>query len=93
MISSQLDDMWCYAMMMDRATQKNGITVIFDFKNMPKSIIKWLVPKQIKLSSEKANIFPCKNLQVHLVHINSILDVMLKVISPLLNDRIKSTVS
>lgn len=92
-ISSQLDDMWFDAMLMDQSTQRNGLTVIVDCKNMPKSLIKWLIPRDLKVSSERTNIFPCKNLDIHLVNIPALLNIISKAVLPLLNERIKSKVS
>ncbi|KAG4072357.1 hypothetical protein HA402_004289 [Bradysia odoriphaga] len=91
-MSAQLDDMWYDAMLMDTSTQCNGLTVIADAKNTPKSIIKWLKPSDVRVSSERANVFPCKNLEVHVVNISPLVNIALKVIMPLLNDRVKSTV-
>lgn len=92
-MSSQLDDMWFEAMLMDQYTQCNGLSVIIDCKNLPKSLIKWLIPKELKVATEKTNIFPCKNLDIHMVNVSSLLHIILKVVSPFLNDNIKSKVS
>lgn len=92
-VSSQLDDMWFDVMLMDQSTQCNGISVIIDFKNIPKSIIKWLVPREIKVSSEKANIFPCKNLEIHMVNVSPLLHIISKAVAPLLSENLKSKVS
>ncbi|XP_037024687.1 clavesin-1 [Bradysia coprophila] len=89
-MSAQLDDMWYDAMLMDTSTQCNGLTVIADAKNTPKSIIKWLKPSDVRVSSERANVFPCKNLEVHVVNISPLVNIAIKVIMPLLNDRVKS---
>lgn len=92
-LSSQLDDIWYDAMLMDRSTQSNGLTVIADCKNLPKSMVKWLIPKDLKVSSDRANIFPCKNLEVHLVNVPALLNIISKAVLPMLNESIKSKVS
>lgn len=92
-MSSQLDDMWYDAMLMDPLTQSKGLTVIVDCKDLPKSLIKWLIPKEIKVSSERVNIFPCKNLDIHVVNMPLLVNVIVKAIKPLLSDSIKSRVS
>ncbi len=92
-VSSQIDDMWYDAMLMDRSTQCNGITVIADCKHFPKSLIKWLIPREVKVSTERTNIFPCKNMQIHLVNIPLLISVVAKMVMPLLNDNVKSKVS
>lgn len=91
-MSAQLDDMWYEAMLMDRSTQCNGLTVIVDAKNTPKSIIKWLKPRDVRVSSERANVFPCKNLE-SVVNISPLVNIASKVVMPFINDRMKSTVS
>lgn len=92
-LSSQLDDMWYDAMLMDQLTQCNGISVIIDCKNMPKSLIKWMIPKDIKVSARKSDMFPCKHLYIHLVNISPIVNIITKVVAPLLSDNFKSKVS
>lgn len=92
-ISSQIDDMWFDAILMDQLTQCNGLCIIIDCKNISKSLIKWLIPKDIKVSSQKSNIFPCKNLYVHMVNVSPMLKVISKVVSPLLSENFKSKVS
>lgn len=92
-MSAQLDDMWYDAMLMDQFTQSKGLTVIVDCKNLPKSLIKWLIPKEVKVSSERTNIFPCKNLEIHIVNIPILLNIIVKAIKPFLNESIISKVS
>lgn len=92
-MSAQLDDIWFEAMLMDRSTQCNGLTIIADAKNTPKSIVKWLKPRDLKVSSERANVFPCKNLQIHVVNVSPLVNIAAKLVMPLLNDKFKATVS
>lgn len=92
-MSSQLDDMWYDAMLMDRSTQSNGLTVILDCKNLPKSMVKWLIPKDIKVSSDRTNIFPCKNMEIHIVNVPPLLNIISKAVLPFLNESVKSKVS
>lgn len=84
--------MWFEAILMDQATQSNGLTIIVDCKNIPKTMIKWLILKDLKISSERANIFPCKNMDIHLVNISMVFNIISKAVKPFLSEHIKSKV-
>ncbi|KAJ6649903.1 Alpha-tocopherol transfer protein-like [Pseudolycoriella hygida] len=89
-MSVQLDDLWLDAMLMDLRTQRNGVTVIADCKNTPRAIAQWLIPRDLKVASERTNLCPSKNLEIHLVNLSPVVNVLLKAVRPLLSERLQS---
>lgn len=83
--AAQMDDMWFESMMTEHQTQLNGMVVIIDCKDTPWCCLKWLQPKLIRIGSEKSDLLPLKELQVHLVNQSTLMNTVCQAVRPFLS--------
>lgn len=90
---SQIFDMWLETIMDDPLIQANGLSAIVDMEGYSWRLFRWFTPANIKFVAKKVDMYPFKELLLHIVNTSFLLSATIKLIWPFFNDRLKNMVS
>ncbi|KAF2886427.1 hypothetical protein ILUMI_19746 [Ignelater luminosus] len=72
-------------------TLAKGVSVIMDMKDYSWKLFRWLTPTNLKVSSSKADLYPCKEIIYHVVNTSFLFNASIKLAWPFLTNEIKET--
>ncbi|XP_017771839.1 PREDICTED: clavesin-1-like [Nicrophorus vespilloides] len=87
-----VDDLWLESIMDDPMTQCKGLSVIIDISGYSLKLFQWLTPSNIKFGLTKMDTLPVKDIVLHVVNTSFLMSATLKLIWPLLSQKIKDSV-
>ncbi|KAF5300277.1 hypothetical protein FQA39_LY11134 [Lamprigera yunnana] len=88
---TQLIELWIEQLTGDIKTQSSGVSVILDMKDYSLKLFKWLTPSNIRIAVKRIELYPIKNLVIHVVNTSYLLNASVKLIWPFMNKALKET--
>jgi hypothetical protein len=89
----RIDDYWLEYIVDDPNLRENGLCVIVDLKNLSLRMMKWSTPYLVRTFLKKLQVLPIKEYRFHVVNSSFVANTFIKIIWPLVNDRLKKMVS
>jgi len=87
-----LDSLWMELVMDDPETQRLGVAMLMDIKNISVKMIKWFTLKNISRMSRYAETSPLRHMEVHVINTNPVINSMIKMVFPFLSSFIKDRI-
>lgn len=79
-------------MLDDPQTQANGMSYILDMNGYSWRLLAWLTPSNARVGNKRTDLYPLKELLVHVVNTSFLFNATIKLVWPFLNERVKKMV-
>lgn len=86
------DELWIESVADEPETQKNGISCILDMAGYSWKLLKWLTPRNIRISTKISQKYPLKSICFHVINSSMLLNASVALIFPFLDAEFKSNV-
>ncbi|KAF2891078.1 hypothetical protein ILUMI_15095 [Ignelater luminosus] len=83
-------DYWFELVLDDSQTQATGVSAIVDMDGYSWKYLSWFTPSNVRVAAKKMNLYPIRDIVIHVVNTSLLLNASIKIIWPFLNERLKN---